>query len=246
MISLLLGGIIAASTAPAQVAVIPFQRTQALSPDDSLLLQEVVSGLIDDSPRFQLVQVSLEDLMAGRVPQFVVAGALRRTQSGTFELELNLQVKGQTQAVSATVRQGPDLPALAAALDDVLPSLFGEPATASTAPKAAPSTSAPATTPAKTSLFAKPWQPYSAAGGGVLLTVGGVLNYIAYSEILDLQEQHKSLDSITTPTDAERADKERVRTEHNNSVERFKSVDLPVSLTLIISGAVLGIASLIP
>lgn len=244
MISLLLGGIIAASAAPAQVAVIPFQRTQALSPDDSLLLQEVVSGLIDDSPRFQLVSVSLEDLMAGRVPQFVIAGALRRTQSGAFELELNLQVKGQTQAVSATVRQGPDLPALAAALDDVLPSLFGEPAATAATQTAAPSTTTP---PASTKgFFAKPWQPYSAAGGGVLIVVGGALNYIAYSDILDLQEQHKSLDNIANPTDAERANKESLRTEHNNSVERFKSVDLPVSLTLIISGAVLGIASLIP
>ncbi len=244
MISLLLGGVIAASTAPAQVAVIPFQRTQALSPDDSLLLQEVVSGLIDDSPRFQLVPVSLEDLMAGRVPQFVIAGALRRTQSGTFELELNLQVKGQTQAVSATVRQGPDLPALAAALDDVLPSLFGEPATGSATQTAAPSTTTP---PASTQgFFAKPWQPYSAAGGGVLIVIGGALNYIAYSEILDLQEQHKSLDNIAEPSDAQRAEKESLRTEHNNSVERFRSVDLPVSLSLIISGAVLGIASLIP
>ena len=244
MLSLLLGGIIAASTAPAQVAVIPFQRTQALSPDDSLLLQEVVSGLIDDSPRFQLVPVSLEDLMAGRVPQFVVAGALRRTQSGTFELELNLQVKGQTQAVSATVRRGPDLPALAAALEDVLPSLFGHPAPASTTPTAAPTASAPSTS--QRTFFGKPWQPYSAAGGGVLIVVGGALNYIAYSEILDLQEQHKSLDNIANPTESERANKERIRTEHNNSVERFKSVDLPVSLSLIISGAVLGIASLIP
>jgi hypothetical protein len=244
VLSLLLGGIIAASTAPAQVAVIPFQRTQALSPDDSLLLQEVVSGLIDDSPRFQLVPVSLEDLMAGRVPQFVIAGALRRTQSGTFELELNLQVKGQTQAVSATVRQGPDLPALAAALDDVLPSLFGEPATAAATKTVAPSTSAPSTV--TRGFFAKPWQPYSAAGGGVLIVVGGALNYIAYSEILDLQEQHKSLDNIAEPTDSERAKQESLRTEHNNSVERFKAVDLPVSLTLILSGAVLGIASLSP
>ena len=77
MIGIAAFSLLITATAPAQVAVIPFQRTQALSPDDSLLLQEVISGLVDDSPRFQLVQVSLEDLMAGRVPQFVIAGSLR-------------------------------------------------------------------------------------------------------------------------------------------------------------------------
>ena len=248
VIGLLLGGIIAASTAPAQVAVIPFQRTQALSPDDSLLLQEVISGLIDDSPRFQLVPVSLEDLMAGRVPQFVIAGALRKTPSGAFELELNLQVRGQTQAVSATVRQGPDLPALAAALEDVLPSLFGEPAAAPAAPTTAPNAaSAPAVAPeVKPGFFAQSWQPYSAAGGGLLIALGGALNYAAYSGIIDLREQHEALDNITNPTHAENASKERIRTEHNNAVERFESVDLPVSLTLVVSGAILGIVSLIP
>ncbi len=194
MLSVLMGGIIAASTAPAQVAVIPFQRTQALSPDDSLLLQEVVSGLIDDSPRFQLVPVSLEDLMAGRVPQFVISGALRRTDSGTYELELNLQVKGQTQAVSATVRQGPDLPGLAAALDDVLPSLFGESAIASPAENAASSTSsAPSTaspTPSTQRFFTKPWQPYSAAGGGLLVVLGGAINYVTYIHIISLRADY--------------------------------------------------------
>ena len=69
---------------------------------------------------------------------------------------------------------------------------------------------------------------------------------ITEDDILDLQEQHKALDNIAEPTDSERANQESLRTEHNNSVERFKAVDLPVSLTLIISGAVLGIASLVP
>ena len=118
--------------------------------------------------------------MAGRVPQFVIAGSLRRTNAGSYELELNLQVKGQTQAVSATVRQGPDLPGLAAALEDVLPSLFGEPAAAK--PAAAAATQAPSTTtPERTGsgFFAKPWQPYAAAGGGVLLVIGGGINALA-------------------------------------------------------------------
>ena len=178
MLSMMLCGLMIASTAPAQVAVIPFQRTQALSPDDSLLLQEVVSGLVEDSPRFQLVPVSLEDLMAGRVPQFVIAGSLRRTNSGNFELELNLQVKGQTQSVSATVRQGPDLPALATALEDVLPSLFGEPAAAQGAAQAAPTTANKHSS--KTGFFAHPWQPYAAAGGGVMLVIGGAINFVSY------------------------------------------------------------------
>jgi len=250
MLSVLLGAIIAASTAPAQVAVIPFQRTQALSPDDSLLLQEVVSGLIDDSPRFQLVPVSLEDLMAGRVPQFVISGALRRTDSGTYELELNLQVKGQTQAISATVRQGPDLPGLAAALDDVLPSLFGEPATASAEKNAAPSKpNAPSTaspTPSTQGFFAKPWQPYSAAGGGLLMILGGAINYVTYSHIVGLRAEYDILIKNNEPTAPERVKREQIRTDHNKAIERFEEVDLPVSLTMIISGAILGIVSLIP
>lgn len=247
MVGLLFSGILAASTAQAQVAVIPFQRTQALSPDDSLLLQEVVSGLVEESPRFQLVQVSLEDLMAGRVPQFVIAGSLRRTNAGSYELELNLQVKGQTQAVSATVRQGPDLPGLAAALEDVLPSLFGEPAAAK--PAAAAATQAPSTTaPERTrsGFFAKPWQPYAAAGGGVLLVIGGGINALAYGDINQLKTEHDALADVPEPTEAQRIDKERLRTEHNNAVERFKSVDLPVSVGLMLSGAALGVLSLLP
>lgn len=244
MLSMMLCGLMIASTAPAQVAVIPFQRTQALSPDDSLLLQEVVSGLVEDSPRFQLVPVSLEDLMAGRVPQFVIAGSLRRTNSGNFELELNLQVKGQTQSVSATVRQGPDLPALATALEDVLPSLFGEPAAAQSAAQAAPATAQK--TGSKSGFFARPWQPYAAAGGGVMLAIGGAINFISYGAISDLKSEYNTLHAISDPSEDNLNEKDRLRTEHNTAVERFESVDLPVSLGLIVSGAALAIASLVP
>ncbi len=248
MIGISIFSLLLATTAPAQVAVIPFQRTQALSPDDSLLLQEVISGLVDESPRFQLVQVSLEDLMAGRVPQFVISGALRRTTSGTYELELNLQVKGQTQAISATVRQGPDLPGLATAVEDVLPSLFGE-AKPSTAPTARPGNTnaqAPSTTTSgQGRFFKRPWQKYAAIGGATLATVGGGLNLIAYRNIESLNAEYADLDS-KEPNAAINTEKERVRLEQNAAVDRFESVDLPVSLGLIITGLVLGGASLFP
>jgi hypothetical protein len=171
--------VVLAAIAPAQVAVIPFQRTADLSPDDALLLQEVISGLVDESLRFTLVPVTLEDLMAGRVPQFVIAGALRHAADGALELELNLQVKGKGQAMSSTLRQGVDLPALAGALDGVLASLFG-------AQKAAPLqlepiapeevAAAPAVKTAKPSrFFARAWQPYAAILGTALGATGGVL-----------------------------------------------------------------------
>ena len=239
MVGLLFSGILAASTAQAQVAVIPFQRTQALSPDDSLLLQEVVSGLVEESPRFQLVQVSLEDLMAGRVPQFVIAGSLRRTNAGSYELELNLQVKGQTQAVSATVRQGPDLPGLAAALEDAYP-----PCSASLRRRSPllrrrrrlrrppPRTHRIGLSPLR--------QPYAA--GGVLLVIGGI-NACARRH-QPAQNGARCAADVLEPTEAQRIDKERLRTEHNNAVERFKSVDLPARVDA--PGAALGVLSLLP
>ncbi len=248
MIGSILFSLITASTAPAQVAVIPFQRTQALSPDDSLLLQEVISGLVDESPRFQLVQVSLEDLMAGRVPQFVISGSLRRTSSGNYELELNLQVKGQTQAISATVRQGPDLPGLATAVEDVLPSLFGE---AKPAPKEAQSPGAATAKAPSTSwwvkkrFFKRPWQKYAAGGGATLFLVGAGLNLISYSNIEGLNAEYAALEG-KEPSSTTNLEKERVRLEQNAAVDRFETIDLPVSLGLIITGLVLGGSSLVP
>jgi hypothetical protein len=241
MIGIAAFSVLISATAPAQVAVIPFQRTQALSPDDSLLLQEVISGLVDESPRFQLMQVSLEDLMAGRVPQFVIAGSLRRTPSGAYELELNLQVKGQTQAISATVRQGADLPGLAAAVEDVLSSLFGEAKPTNRQPggeQGAASAKAPNTTTAQKRFFKRPWQKYAAAGGVTMVLVGSGINLISYEKISGLNAEYLSA--------ANSGEKERIRIEQNAAVERFEEVDLPVSLGLVITGLVLGGSSLIP
>jgi hypothetical protein len=233
-----------ASNAPAQVAVIPFQRTQDLSPDDSLLLQEVIQGLVDESPRFQLVQVSLEDLMAGRVPQFVLAGSLRRSNSGSYELELNLQVKGQTQPISATVRQGADLPALAGSVEDVLASLFGEPKAQpqiAGPTKQPPSTmEAPSTSARNSGVFSRPWQKFAALGGGAMALVGGGINYLARSQILDLESEYE------TARNSDPAEAERVREAQNSAVERFKTVDQPVSLGMVGLGLALVIAGLIP
>jgi hypothetical protein len=230
-----------ASNAPAQVAVIPFQRTQDLSPDDSLLLQEVISGLVEESPRFQLVQVSLEDLMAGRVPQFVIAGSLRRSNSGSIELELNLQVKGKTQPISATVRQGADLPALAGSVEDVLDSLFGQQQVASGPIKNAPATmEAPSTTAGKGGVFSRPWQKFAALGGGTMALVGGGINYLARSQVGSLEAEYE------TALNGDPAEAERLRKAHNIAIEGFASVDQPVSLGMIGVGLALVVAGLIP
>jgi hypothetical protein len=231
-----------ASNAPAQVAVIPFQRTQDLSPDDSLLLQEVISGLVEESPRFQLVQVSLEDLMAGRVPQFVIAGSLRRSNSGSIELELNLQVQGKTQPISATVRQGADLPALAGSVEDVLDSLFGQQQVASGPIKNAPATmEAPSTTAGKGGVFSRPWQKFAALGGGTMALVGGGINYLARSQVGSLEAEY-----YETALSGDPAEAERLRKAHNSAIERFASVDQPVSLGMIGLGLALVVAGLIP
>jgi hypothetical protein len=241
MLHAALFGLILANTAPAQVAVIPFQRTQALSPDDALLLQEVVAGLVDESPRFALIQVSLEDLMAGRMPQFVIAGSLRRARSGAYELELNLQVKGQTQPISSTLRQGADLPALAGAIEDVLPSLFGEKPASSSASDAGASQAAPSTTnQASRSFFRRSWQPYAAIGGAVLGATGGVL-WVASDEGLD--DRRSAYDALDAGTDPE--GKEALRLEYNSAIDR-QTEGRKLAVGVVVTGVVGVILGLIP
>ena len=78
------------------------------------------------------------------------------------------------------------------------------------------------------------------------MILGGAINYVTYSHIVGLRAEYDTLIEKNEPTAPERVKREQVRTDHNKAIERFKEVDLPVSLTMIISGAILGIVSLIP
>ena len=240
---MLLAALLFATSAPppAQVAVAPFQRTQYLSPDDALLIQEVVAGLVDESPRFQLVQVSLEDLMSGRVPQFLITGALRQADGG-FELELSVKAKGHDQPLNSTVRQGLDLPALATAVEDVLPSLFGVSSRPKDTPKAdKPKPEPPAAVapkaPKTSRIFARSWQPYSAGSGVAMAGAGAALWFISAEDLDGLEAAYESATDSTV--------KEQARVAFNDAVDR-QIAGRQVALGVGITGAVLLGISLIP
>jgi hypothetical protein len=168
------------------VAVLPLQRSSEIASDDALLLQDVLSGIVDSAPAHTLVTVQLSDLMAGRGPAYTLQAHLSQTDQG-IELKVELRHRDQAATINTARRQAADLPTLASAVEDILPELFagieeevGTPTAAT--PAAAPP--APSVVARASDDAERRWGPITAAGGAALMVAGGVL-WLTSTEDLD-------------------------------------------------------------